>query len=375
MIINRFRKRKDLKLSINYNVILQNQFKMMQFSKTLIYWYLQNKRELPWRTTKNPYFIWLSEIMLQQTRVAQGLVYYLKFTETFPTVFDLANADESMVLKLWQGLGYYSRARNLHFSAKYIAENLGGKFPSTYNDLLQLKGVGDYTASAIASICFDEATAVVDGNVYRVLARYFGIKTPINASKGIKEFKKLAQTLIDTSQPGVFNQAIMDFGALHCKPQNPLCETCPLVDSCIALEKKIIKELPVKEKKLRVRNRFFNYLVVVTEDDKTILTERKGKGIWQGLYQFPLLESSKKLNEKDVILSEEFTQLFPTETTISLFNTNEIVHKLSHQHLYTSFWIVKISRLSAAKISWKNIQKYPVPVLIANFLTKFEATN
>ena len=219
----------------------------MKFSNQLIYWYLQNDRDLPWRKTKNPYFIWLSEIMLQQTRVHQGLSYYITFTKEFPTVFDLAKASESKVLKLWQGLGYYSRARNLHHSAKYIAKDLDGKFPSTYEEIKKLKGVGDYTASAISSICFNESQAVVDGNVYRVLSRYFGIKTPINSSAGIKEFKELAQTLIDPKQPGSYNQAIMDFGALHCKPQNPLCETCPLNDSCIALAKKTIKQLPVKE--------------------------------------------------------------------------------------------------------------------------------
>jgi A/G-specific adenine glycosylase len=344
----------------------------MKFSNTLVYWYLQNNRDLPWRKTKNPYFIWLSEIMLQQTRVAQGLSYYLKFTSTFPTVFDLAKADESTILKMWQGLGYYSRARNLHFSAKQIVEELNGEFPSTYEEIIKLKGIGDYTASAIASICFEEATAVVDGNVYRVLSRYFGIKTAINSTAGIKEFKALAQTLIDRKQAGTFNQAIMDFGALHCKPQNPLCEICPLSDGCVALEKNLTKELPVKEKKIKVRKRYFNFLVIKTGDDKTILTERKGKGIWQGLYQFPLIECEKIINQKEIIDSEKFIALFPEETTISLFNKEEIVHKLSHQHLYTQFWIIETKTLKSADISWKNIQDFPVPVLIANFLEAFE---
>jgi len=344
----------------------------MKFSNTLIYWYLQNNRELPWRKTKNPYFIWLSEIMLQQTRVAQGMVYYLKFAKNFPTVFDLAKADESTVLKMWQGLGYYSRARNLHYSAKQIADEFNGEFPSTYQEIIKLKGIGDYTASAIASICFNEPTAVVDGNVYRVLSRYFGIKTAINSSAGIKEFKALAQTLIDESQPGTYNQAIMDFGALHCKPQNPLCETCPFADSCVALEKKLTKELPLKEKKTKVRNRYFNFLVVKTEADKTILSERKGKGIWQGLYQFPLIESDTNIDKNELVSSEEFITLFPNETTISLFNKKEIVHKLSHQHLYTQFWIVETATSSEAKIKWNSIKKYPVPVLIANFLETFQ---
>ena len=340
----------------------------MKFSNTLIYWYLQNNRELPWRKTKNPYFIWLSEIMLQQTRVAQGLSYYLKFTKKFPTVFHLAKADESTVLKMWQGLGYYSRARNLHFSAKQIANELNGEFPYTYKEIIKLKGIGDYTASAIASICFNEPTAVVDGNVYRVLSRYFGIKTAINSSAGIKEFKVLAQTLIDETQPGTFNQAIMDFGALHCKPQNPLCETCPFSDGCIALNKKLTKVLPVKEKKIKVRKRYFNFLVIKTNDDKTILSERKGKGIWQGLYQFPLIESDKNINKDELIASEEFINLLPKKTTISLFNQKEIIHKLSHQHLYTQFWIVETENSSEVKIKWSEIEKYPVPILIANFL-------
>ncbi len=343
----------------------------MKFYNTLIYWYLQNKRALPWRKSKHPYFIWLSEIMLQQTRVAQGLAYYLKFTEEFPTVFDLAKADESTVLKMWQGLGYYSRARNLHFSAKYIANELNGEFPSTYKEIIKLKGVGDYTASAIASICFNKPTAVVDGNVYRVLSRYFGIATPINSSAGIKEFKALAQSLLDTKQPGTYNQALMDFGAMHCKPQNPLCDTCPFANSCVALEKKLTKELPVKEKKIKITKRYFNFLVIKTDDHNTILKERKGKGIWQGLYQFPLIETKNISNQKEIIASEEFQNLFPAETTLSLFNKKEIIHKLSHQHLYTQFWIVETSSLKEASISWENIEDYPVPILIANFLKEY----
>ncbi|MCH3881104.1 MULTISPECIES: A/G-specific adenine glycosylase [Tenacibaculum] len=346
----------------------------MAFSNTLIFWYLQNNRELPWRKTQNPYFVWLSEIMLQQTRVAQGLPYFLKFTEAFPTVFDLAKADENTVLKLWQGLGYYSRARNLHFTAKYIANELNGEFPDNYKDLLQLKGIGDYTASAIASICFNQPNAVVDGNVYRVLSRYFGIKTPINSSAGIKEFKALAQTLIDTKQPGTYNQAIMDFGALHCKPQNPLCESCPLANSCVALEKKLTKELPIKEKKIKIKHRYFNFLVTITDKNETIIEERKGKGIWQNLYQFPLLETSNNIDEKEVVSSEEFENLFPFESTISLFNTKEIVHKLSHQHLHTRFWIVKTSEVKTKTLTWNQVKKQPVPVLISKFLDSYLST-
>jgi A/G-specific adenine glycosylase len=343
----------------------------MTFSNTLIYWYLQRKRDLPWRKTKDPYLIWLSEIMLQQTRIAQGMSYYHKFSEAFPKVKDLANAGESTVLKMWQGLGYYSRARNLHFTAKHITNDLDGKFPNNYKELLKLKGVGDYTASAIASICFDEAAAVVDGNVYRVLARYYGINTPINSSKGIKEFKALAQSLIDVSQPGTFNQAIMDFGSLQCKPQNPNCEECPFQNSCVAFEKKTIKELPVKEKKLKVRKRYFNYLVIKTSDNKTVLEERTGKGIWQGLFQFPLIENQNESNEEEVILSKEFKTIIPSNAHIRLFNQKPIVHKLSHQHLYTHFWIIELEGYEKATISWSKVKEYPVPVLIDNFLNEY----
>ena len=200
----------------------------MEFSNSLIHWYLQNKRDLPWRNTTDPYWIWLSEIMLQQTRVAQGLPYFLSFTEAFPTVFDLAKAEEEQVLKLWQGLGYYSRARNLHTTAKYIAFELNGKFPSTYKELLMLKGVGDYTAAAIASFSFDEPLAVLDGNVYRVLSRYFNVTSDISLPKTKIEFQQLAQEVLDKKNPALFNQAIMEFGALQCTPKNPNCESCPL---------------------------------------------------------------------------------------------------------------------------------------------------
>lgn len=347
----------------------------MDFSQSIVYWYLQNNRQLPWRTTKTPYHIWLSEIMLQQTRVAQGLPYFLKFTHTFPTIFDLAKAKETKVLKLWQGLGYYSRARNLHHTAKYIANELNGKFPENYTNLLQLKGVGDYTASAIASICFNEPKAVVDGNVYRVLTRYFGIETPVNSSAGIKEIKELAQMLIDPTQPGTYNQAIMDFGALHCKPQNPLCDECVLAESCIALSKKWTKRLPVKEKKQKIKNRYFNYLVVITPDKKTLFEERTAKDIWQKMYQFPLIETQKTIDKQQLTSFEDFKTLFPVETNISLFNKKNIVHKLSHQHLHTKFWIIKTAKVNHKTICWETVKNYPIPVLIDNFLNNFITDN
>jgi len=344
----------------------------MALCNELINWYLKNKRHLPWRETKNPYTVWLSEIILQQTRIAQGKDYFLKFRESFPTVYDLANANESNVLKLWQGLGYYSRARNLHFTAKHIVENYDGKFPTTYEELITLKGVGDYTASAIASICFNQPEAVLDGNVYRLLARYYGIETPINTTAGYKEFKNLAQSLICKEHPGDYNQAIMDFGSLQCKPQTPNCKGCILQSTCVAYKTNMVTELPKKEKKLKVKKKYFNFIVVVTSDGKTILEERTGKGIWKGLYQFPLIETQKSITSKEIIEHQDFIKTYPAGSKISLFNKDEIVHKLSHQHLYTKFWIVKVHKKLSKTIDWEEVEKYPVPALIEKFLKDFD---
>jgi len=333
---------------------------------------LVNKRDLPWRNTSNPYFIWLSEIILQQTQVAQGLPYYVAFTTKYPTIFNLANASESQILKLWQGLGYYSRARNLHASAKYIVNELDGVFPNTYSEIIKLKGVGDYTASAVASISFNEVTAVVDGNVYRALSRIFGISTPINTGQGFKEFKALAQTLIDKNQPATFNQAIMEFGARLCKPKNPDCTICPFNSCCVALQKNLIGQLPVKLKTLKVKKKYFNFIVIVSLDKKTVLEKRKGKGIWQNLYQFPLVETLKSSNieaiEKEF---KGFSILKNKNFSVSLYNDSEIVHKLSHQHLYTKYWIVSLEEMLPQGVSTKKITDFPVPTLIANFIERF----
>ena len=344
----------------------------MIFSETLIHWYSNNKRSLPWRNTKDAYYIWLSEIILQQTQVKQGLPYYEVFIANYPTVFDLANSQESEVLKLWQGLGYYSRARNLHATAKHIANNLNGKFPDNYKDLLKLKGVGDYTASAIASISFGEATAVVDGNVYRVLSRYFGIDTAINSSKGIKDFKLLAQKLIDKKRPATFNQAIMEFGATHCKPKKPYCPICPFKDSCIAFNNNSVFELPVKIKSAKAKKKYFNFLVFISDDKKTILQKRESKGIWQNLYQFPLIETEKNIDLKSFRkLAENHELLINKPVELTLYNETLIVHKLSHQHLYTKFWIVNIDKLPEKGIPIKEIRDYAVPILIGNFIESF----
>ncbi len=343
------------------------------FAKKLITWYLDNKRDMPWRETTNPYYIWLSEVILQQTRVAQGLPYYLSFIRAYPTIHDLAKASEDDVLKRWQGLGYYSRARNLHASAKYVSGELNGVFPTTYKDLMALKGVGDYTASAIASICYNEPTAVVDGNVYRVLARVFQIDTPINSTAGAKEFKKLAQELIDTSQAGTFNQAVMEFGARHCTPQNPDCENCVLNTHCMAYKNNTVAQLPVKIKAAKVKSRYFNYMVLVSEDNKTLLNQRMGKGIWQKLFEFPLIETTSEVNLEELQQIEafqKFSENHPIES-ISVYNEDLIIHKLSHQHLNTRFWICSLSEAFPKGIPIKEVQEYAVPVLIADFVSEF----
>lgn len=342
----------------------------MEFYKILEAWYLNNKRDLPWRASSNPYFVWLSEIILQQTRIQQGLAYYNTFTTHYPTVQDLANASEDQVLKDWQGLGYYSRARNLHFSAKYICEELNGKFPTTYKDIIKLKGVGDYTASAVASICFNEKTAVVDGNVYRVLSRYFNIDIPINSTKGIKYFKTLAQELITDANPRDYNQALMDFGSMVCKPQNPECNTCVLENGCLAKAKDTIKNLPVKEKKIKIKNRFLNF-IVFTNGTQTVLEKRTQNGIWKNLYQFPLIETEKTIDKKELIQNELLKNIPVKE--IILFNDTPWIHKLSHQHLHTQFWIVETSKIPTQNnIKWSRIEDYAIPKLIHNFLESYK---
>ena len=344
----------------------------MDFKNKLIKWYAFHKRELPWRDTKNPYCIWLSEIILQQTQVKQGLPYYNAFVTKYPTVFDLAAASEESVLKLWQGLGYYSRARNLHTTAKHIAEDLYGVFPNNYKALIKLKGVGDYTASAIASIAFNEVEAVVDGNVYRVLSRYFGIDTPINSACGIKEFKKLATSLIDKEQPATYNQAIMEFGARQCKPKSPNCNICPISNSCMALQKNLIDTLPVKLKKTKVSTKYFNFLICIDKDKNILFEKRTNKGIWQNLYQFPLIVSERSLGMDEFhLLDLKKHFLKHIQFDYALYNEVDKVHKLSHQHLYTKFWIIEVEQSLEKSIPINELKKYPAPVLISDFIDEF----
>lgn len=348
----------------------------MSFSNKILLWYSQNKRLLPWRNTRDPYKIWLSEIILQQTRVAQGTPYYLAFLKRFPTVHEMANANEEQILKLWQGLGYYSRARNLHATAKTIAQKFNGAFPGTYAELIKLKGVGDYTASAISSICYNEPRAVVDGNVYRVLSRYFGVSIPINSAAGISYFKDLAREVMDASNIRDYNQGIMEFGAIQCAPKNPNCTICPLSTSCKALQKNQVTMLPVKQNKTKIRKRYFNYLVPLIEGHggtySTILRKRSGKGIWENLFEFPLLESEEEIELADVSYQVKGMLQLKAMPDIYLFNPKVIVHKLSHQHLHTRFWIVKTQEAIPNTILFSEISTYAVPVLIADFINTFK---
>jgi A/G-specific adenine glycosylase len=344
----------------------------MSFSREINTWYQHQKRDLPWRNTKNPYFIWLSEIILQQTRVDQGLHYYLNFTQAYPSVFDLAQADEEEVLKLWQGLGYYSRARNLHASAKQIVALHKGVFPSNYLSILALKGVGTYTAAAISSICFKLPYAVVDGNVYRLLSRYFGIATPIDVRKGVQQFEELAQELLDKKAPGDHNQAMMEFGAMQCKPKNPVCNDCPLRARCVAFNTSKVDSLPVKSKKLKQKDRFFNYLIIKSEYE-VIIKKRTGKDIWKNLYDFPLIENDKKLRKEEIIASAHWTEIMQKNDYIIQSISNCIVHQLSHQRIHTTFWELKTSDLKNLdlegfiRIKQTDMGNYPVPKLIENY--------
>lgn len=344
----------------------------------LINWYRENKRDLPWRNTKNPYKIWLSEIILQQTKVAQGLAYYQKFSKNYPTIFELANASEIEVMKDWQGLGYYSRARNLHLTAKHIAFERKGNFPSTFEEIKQLKGVGDYTAAAIASFAFDLPHAVLDGNVYRLLSRLFGIHTPINKPKAKKEFSALANQLLPNQMAAEFNQAIMEFGALQCKPKKPNCESCPFQTWCFAYENKKIDRFPVKEKPIKQKKRYFNYLLFI-KDSKIFIKRRVENDIWKELYDFPLIEKNKTLSLKQLLNSEEFTTLkLPIKPTLE-FRSEEFKHILSHQIIFARFYHFKISELETRLplnyelIELKNLSTYPIPKLLENYLR--EKTN
>ena len=347
----------------------------MNFIAEVIGWYEENKRDLPWRKTTDPYIIWLSEIILQQTRVEQGMPYFQRFVERFPTVVDFAKAGEDEILKLWQGLGYYSRGRNMHKTANMVMEEHAGCFPNQYDDLLKLKGVGGYTAAAISSFSSNEAKAVVDGNVFRVLSRYFGIDEPINSSKAKKLFTDLANDVIDKSQAGLSNQAMMEFGALQCKPKKPLCETCPLILTCEAYKTGRIDVLPIKLKKTKVRERFFNYIIPI-KGDRVLFNKRGANDIWQNLFEFPLIETEEPVSAPELITSNTFVNLFG-DAVLFKGSYGSVKYILSHQKIMANYvFLENFEEKFKAEKEWfytdiESLDQYAMPKIIFAFINKF----
>ncbi len=341
----------------------------------LISWYINNKRDLPFRGTKDPYKVWISEIIFQQTRIDQGIVYYERFIAKYPTVWDLSAASEDDVLILWQGLGYYSRARNLLAAAKTITTALHGEFPKNSLELRKLKGVGEYTAAAIASICYNEAIAVIDGNVYRVLSRFFAESAPIDTSKGQKRFKILATKILNTKEPGEHNQALMELGALICTPTNPDCLNCPLHTSCISNSKEEQMLYPVKQKKIKQRDRFI-YLYIIRCKSSTIIQKRPTRDIWAGLYQFPLYESSIRLTKEEIISVPFIKELVEGNKIQIVSISSTIKHVLSHQTIYARFIHVNIDNIQFFDdseyiiIDLEEVKDYAMPRLITRYLEK-----
>ncbi|WP_107039610.1 A/G-specific adenine glycosylase [Brumimicrobium mesophilum] len=336
---------------------------MHHFSPSIQVWYRQNYRKLPWRETRNAYKIWLSEVIMQQTRVNQGISYYKKFVEHYPDVSKLAAAEEQEVLRLWQGLGYYSRARNLHFAAQQVVNEFNGVFPDNFKDIKSLKGVGDYTASAIASFAFDLPYAVLDGNAFRVLSRYFNDDTPIDTGQGAKIFKAYADDVLNKEDPAEFNQAIMEIGAMVCKPKNPDCENCPLADTCLAFNEGVPTSLPVKSKKVKVTTRHFHYFIFPSQEIQLI--KREGKGIWQNMYEFPVLELEGKK------LKSEIKTLVQKKFRVNLLKKiSEEKHILTHQHINATFWEVdeRLKDGGIVKVDLETINDLPLPRLIERFL-------
>jgi len=345
----------------------------MNFTKILEKWYEKNKRDLPWRRTNDPYRIWVSEIILQQTRIRQGWDYYLSFLEKFPDLQALAKAEEEEVLKLWQGLGYYSRARNMHAAAIEIMNQHQGRFPDTYDEIRKLKGIGDYTAAAISSIAFGIPSPVVDGNVLRLFSRFFGIREPVDTPKGKTLVLEKITGLINPGHPGNFNQAIMEFGALQCKPA-PDCNVCLLKSGCVAFRGNSVSEFPVKSKKQKQRNRYFHYLFIKTGKGKkcaVFLNKRTGNDIWKNLFDFPLIETEKAMSHKKLILHKEWNDLFSGMKVTLLKESKPCRHILTHQVIIAKFYHLEISshaRLPFLKVACNEIGKYPVPRLVEKYL-------
>ena len=343
----------------------------MSFENQLVKWYINNKRELPWRENIDPYRVWISEIILQQTRVVQGEKYFNNFIKKFPSLESLSSADESEVIKVWKGLGYYNRAINIHKTSKIIMNTLNGKFPNTYNELIKLDGIGDYTASAISSICFNEYNPVVDGNVLRLLSRYYGLKTPIDSLKGQRNIREIGKKLISkVDNPGDFNQAMMEYGALVCNPF-PDCESCIFSSKCVAFQNKEIDTIPVKSKKKKPKERFLNYIVFIDSKEKTIVNKRVNKDIWYKLNEFPLIESKKEI--KKITNLTEFKKL-AKNTSLTINEEKEDVyrvkHILSHQILYISFYQISVNEKITSGIHLTDLNNHNFPVPITNFINK-----
>ncbi len=343
----------------------------MILADILLIWYKKNKRNLPWRNTKNPYHIWISEVILQQTRITQGLGYYLDFINTFPDIQSLALAEEEHVLKTWQGLGYYSRARNLHFAAKQIVNEHNGIFPKEYTKILKLKGIGEYSAGAIASISFNLPFSAIDGNVLRVISRLYGIEDPINSNEGKIKIKSIVNELIDKSNPGDFNQSFIELGALICKPQNPDCDICPIKEFCFAFLNQKQKDFPQKNKLKKPKNRYFYYIVINLNNTNTFISKREKNDIWKNLYDFPQIETKEEIKD-DNILIEKIKNIIITDTFIINKIHLPVKHQLTHQTLYSTFIEVSIDENiiinNTIKIQLSQINKYPFPKLIENFI-------
>ncbi|MEG1621844.1 MAG: A/G-specific adenine glycosylase [Alistipes sp.] len=349
---------------------------MSDFSNTLLAWYEAHQRDLPWRQTHDPYLIWISEAILQQTRVAQGLAYYQRFITQYPDIQTLASSSIDEVMKLWQGLGYYSRARNLHAAAQTIVAHFHGEFPRSYEEVRSLRGIGDYTAAAICAFAYNTPCAVVDGNVYRFFARLFNLDTPINTSAGHKLFAQIATSLIDTQQAALWNQAVMEFGALHCLPNQPLCTTCPFAERCLSLSAHTIAQRPVKKGKATIRSRWLNYLHI-TCGDQVFIHRREERDIWQGLYEFPLIESDRPLAFEELIATDTFQQLF-ANTHFHLLHTQVMAkHQLTHQALYAIFYHIELAPEKSCNVDQnyqsicaKELDDYAIPRLIERYLNK-----
>jgi A/G-specific adenine glycosylase len=347
---------------------------LMDFSGTIIQWYNKNKRDLPWRNTTDAYIIWLSEIILQQTRVEQGMPYFNRFAEKYPTVTHFAAATEDEVLKLWQGLGYYSRGRNMLKTAQQVQQQFNGRFPDSYNTLIALKGIGSYTAAAISSFAANEARAVVDGNVNRVIARYLGIDEPINSAKGKKLFQQMADELLNKEYPALHNQAIMEFGALQCKPKNPNCGTCPLRDNCFAYNQGKINVLPVKLSKAAVKKRYFNYFLV-TRGNTILFNKRDDSDIWANMYDLPMIETDEECSVDKLLVMPQMHAMFGTAPQI-IKEYPPKKHILTHQHIYARLFQISAegANIMAAPslffIQVENIRNIALPKLIFLFLTK-----